>query len=154
MRHNAAGNAPPSTRLMGATLWAVAFSRLLDRPFDSIIQPARPRQPRHTTRLFSLLPEAVLTLRITRRPAPLLMMTACVSAVACMRLFGGDASLRTRGARKPHHLRLALTTRGLDHARLAGRICFVLARDSAPNLSSLCFAISRRTHIRRTTSRR
>ena len=33
-----------------------------------------------------------LTPRITRRPKPLLLMTACVSAVACMRLLGRSSA--------------------------------------------------------------
>jgi hypothetical protein len=58
-------------------------------------------------------------------------MTARVSAVACMRLFGGDATSRPRGARHPHYLRSPPITRELHHAPLVRRDRFSPARELA-----------------------
>ena len=71
------------------------------------------------------------TLRITRPPKPLLLMTTVVSRVACMRLFGGDSTSRPRGARHPHHLRLPSTTGESHHAPLARRNWFSLLPEAA-----------------------
>jgi hypothetical protein len=94
---NAAGNAPPRTRLMRATLWAVAFSRLLDRPREA------GRAPAPSGRFF----QAALTLRITR-PQAWLSIRAALLRVACMRLFGRDATLTRRGACRARHTRAAV----------------------------------------------
>jgi hypothetical protein len=75
-----------------------------------------------------------ITPRITRRAAPMIRMTACVSAVGCMRLFGGDATSRPRGACHPHGLRLPPTTRELHHAPLARRDWFLPRGNRPANL--------------------
>ena len=80
----------------------------------------------------AVIPDRIsnLTPPITRRPARLRLMAGSVSAVGCIGLFGGDANLRTRGARNGHHPRLTPTTRGLNHAPRTRRICFSRVRIS------------------------
>ena len=55
------------------------------RPLLPTFHPARPGTLPLSSRLHH---ESGLTLRITRPPAPLLLMTSFVSRVACMRLLG------------------------------------------------------------------
>ena len=58
-------------------------------------------------------------------------MTSLVSAVGCMRLFGGDPTSRPRAARHLHNLRLPPTTRESHHVPLARRNWFSLLPEAA-----------------------
>jgi hypothetical protein len=85
---NAAGNAPPRASIMRGYVWAVAFSRLLDRPLMSPLNPRDLNTATRTSGLSLFLSEAVLTPGITRPPARFIYMRAVVSRVGCMPLLG------------------------------------------------------------------
>ena len=88
------------------------------RRYLSAASHARPKPDPSATRR--------ITPRITRRAAPLLLMTNCVSAVGCMRLLGGDPRLKERGARNDRDPQAAAQTGELNHAARANRNCFLL----------------------------
>jgi hypothetical protein len=102
-----------------------------------------PPRPRFHSAEF-LYRSSNLTPRITRRAAPLMYMTSLVSAVGCMRLFGGDAASRARGARNARYSPLAHQPGESHHAPPARRSQFPTP-DSASTLSASCSARSRRT---------
>jgi hypothetical protein len=64
------------------------------------------------------------TPRITRRHARRLMMKSSVSAVGCMRLLGGDATMKERGARNRHDSQAPAQTGELNHAARSNRNLF------------------------------
>jgi hypothetical protein len=99
----------------------VACMRLLDRL----------KAPGRNAHSIGSAHSADITPHITRPPARLRILTTCVSRVACMRLFGGDATSRPRGARHPHDLRLPPTPRESHHAPLARHYWFSPAREVA-----------------------